>query len=89
MTQIRYAGSLGTQKIQFRFNLKNVQWFQNLPKLHIGEVGGMLDRSPCGSGTAAIVTSNWYRGDFKIGIYKLLNLYLVDYQYLFAHTHHI
>ena len=50
----------------------------------------MLDRSPCGSGTAAIVTSNWYRGDFKIGSYKLLNLYLVDVcQYLFAHTHHI
>ena len=47
-------------------------------KLHIGEVGGMLDRSPCGSGTAAIVTSNWYRGDFKIGSCKLLNLYLVD-----------
>ena len=38
----------------------------------------MLDRSPCGSGTAAIVTSNWYRGDFKIGSYKLLNWYLVD-----------
>ena len=52
-----------------RFKLRNVQWFRNLPKLHIGEVGGMLDRSPCGSGTAAIVTSNWYRGDFKIGIY--------------------
>ena len=50
----------------------------------------MLDRSPCGSGTAAIVTSNWYRGDFKIGSYKLLNLYLVVFcQYLFAHTHHI
>ena len=38
----------------------------------------MLDRSPCGSGTAAIVTSNWYRGDFKIGRYEILNLYLVD-----------
>ena len=47
-------------------------------KLHIGEVGGMLDRSPCGSGTAAIVTSNWYRGDFKIGSFNLLNLYLAD-----------
>jgi len=28
---------------------------------------GMLDRSPCGSGTAAIVASNWSKGIFRIG----------------------
>jgi len=38
----------------------------------------MLDRSPCGSGTAAIVASNWYRGDFKIGRYEVLKWYLAD-----------
>ena len=57
----------------------------------------MLDRSPCGSGTAAIVASNWSKGLFTIGrekqvihfllceIYRIeLKLCIYSYTYLFT-----
>ena len=37
--------------------------------LNIDNLSGMLDRSPCGSGTAAIVASMWHKGYFKIGMF--------------------
>ena len=37
----------------------------------------MLDRSPCGSGTAAIVASNWSKGQFKIGNDYTFRVYLI------------
>ena len=55
---------------------------------------GMLDRSPCGSGTAAIVASNWSKGIFRIGkkVTALLFLALqncfginLSYVYIFIH----
>ena len=38
-----------------------------LKNINLGVGSGMLDRSPCGSGTAAIVASKWAKGEFKIG----------------------
>ena len=37
---------------------------------HLGGTSGMLDRSPCGSGTAALVASKWDKGEFQIGNIK-------------------
>ena len=52
----------------------------------------MLDRSPCGSGTAAIVASHWSKGQFEIGnsiteeslVLCLLVLYYEAYSSLYV-----
>ena len=46
-----------------------------------GRFPAILDRSPCGSGTAAVMANLWQKGKLKIGSYNYLifvRMYVCD-----------